>query len=80
MFFSSRLLAAAIFSNFIATTDLALAGQDRLPPENQCLAQAYVIDSSQEGLNVRQQPNSSGKILGRLLEGTEVNILGMQGQ
>jgi Bacterial SH3 domain len=77
----SHLLAAVVFSSSIVTTDLALAGQaERLPPEHQCLAKAYVLDPSQKGLNVRQKPNLSGKILARLPKSTEINVLGMQGQ
>lgn len=78
---SPHFLAAVVFSSSIVTTELALAGQaERLSPEHQCLAKAYVLDSSQKGLNVRQKPNLSGKILERLDKNTEVNVLGMQGQ
>jgi SH3-like domain-containing protein len=81
MFFSKRLLAASICGSSISIANLAVAGQvDRLPPANQCLTKAYTIDSSRKGLNVRQQPNLFGKILGRLPKSTEVNVLGMQGE
>jgi uncharacterized protein YgiM (DUF1202 family) len=80
MILSHNLLSFSIFSLVILTNNLAVAGQaDRLPTENQCLTRAYVIDSSRQGLNVRRQPNSSGKILGRLPHGTDVNILGAKG-
>jgi uncharacterized protein YgiM (DUF1202 family) len=75
-----NIITAAIFSTTILTTCLALAGQaDRLPPENQCLTKAYSIDPSERGLNIRRQPSAAGKILGQLPKGTEVNVLGMQG-
>jgi len=89
MIFSQRLLAASIFGGSILTMNFAFAGQvdafteklsQQLPPENQCLTKAYVVDASEKGLNIRQKPNLSGKILGRLPKNTQVNVLGMQGE
>jgi SH3-like domain-containing protein len=91
MIFPRHSIAAAIVGSSILTMNLALAGQgqvdampkqlyQQLPPENQCLAKAYVIDASGKGLNIRQKPNLSGKILGRLPKSTAVNILGAQGE
>jgi SH3-like domain-containing protein len=80
MFYLQRLTAIAIFSSsimFSNITSVALA--DLLPSENQCSTKAYVIDPSENGLNVRFQPSSSGKVLGRLPKSTVVNVLGMQG-
>jgi uncharacterized protein YgiM (DUF1202 family) len=80
MIFNRRLLATSVLSILIAANDICLAGQaDRLPSAHQCLAKAYTIDSTRNGLNVRQKPNLAGKILGRLPKSTEVNVLGMQG-
>lgn len=54
--------------------------QQQLQPEYQCLTQAYVVDPSSRGLNIRRKPNLSEKIIGRLSKNTEVNVLGMQGE
>jgi uncharacterized protein YgiM (DUF1202 family) len=86
---SPRLLAASILiislvGNSAAWADRSIDPEsslaNTLPPENQCSSKAYAIDSTKNGLNIRQQPNLSGKILGRLPQSTEVNILGMQGK
>jgi uncharacterized protein YgiM (DUF1202 family) len=80
MFFLHRLIAVTILGLSTIADNHAYAGlANQLLPENQCLTKAYVIDSSDNGLNVRRQPSSSGKILGRLPKNTEVNVLGTQG-
>jgi SH3-like domain-containing protein len=89
MILSQRLLATSISILALLVNNAALAERSNvpesslvntLPPENQCLTKAYAIDSTRNGLNVRQQPNLSGKIFGRLPKSTEVNVLGMQGK
>lgn len=89
MIFFQRLIVAALFGCSTLTTNLACAGQvdaltknisQQLLPGNQCLAKAYVIDDGGKGLNIRQKPSLSGKILGRIPKYTEVNVLGMQGE
>jgi uncharacterized protein YgiM (DUF1202 family) len=80
MTFLSHLLSLVILSSSAIPIDIVLVvSADQLPPENQCLTKAYVIDTSETGLNIRRQPSSTSKILGRLPQNTTVNVLGMKG-
>jgi Bacterial SH3 domain len=88
MICTQLLLVASCLSSLITLNEIAIVGQianaacplaNQLPPENQCFTKAYTIDSTRNGLNIRQQPNLLGKILGQLPESIEVNVLGMQG-
>jgi SH3-like domain-containing protein len=79
MIFPQQLITTSILSLLIIINEIGLAGQvGRLPPEKQCLAKAYTIDSTKNGVNIRYRPNLSGKILGQLPKSVEVNVLGMQ--
>jgi uncharacterized protein YgiM (DUF1202 family) len=89
MILSQRLLATAISILALVVNNAALAERsidpesslaNTLPPENQCSTKAYAIGSTRNGLNIRQQPNLSAKILGQLPKSTTVNVLGMQGK
>jgi SH3-like domain-containing protein len=74
-----QLITTSMLSLLIVINEIGLAGQvDRLPPKQQCLAKAYTIDSTKNGVNVRYKPNLSGRILGQLPKNVEVNVLGMQ--
>jgi Bacterial SH3 domain len=89
MILSQLLLATSIsilslLGNNVATAQSSINPEsslaNTLPPEHQCSTKAYAIDSTKNGLNVRQQPNLLGKILGQLPKSIEVNVLGMQGK
>lgn len=80
MTFVRHFFSAAILSSFVTLSGSTLVrSADRLRSENQCLTKAYVIDTSETGLNVRRQPNSTSKILERLPQNIIVNVLGMKG-
>jgi uncharacterized protein YgiM (DUF1202 family) len=75
-----KILLITTIVSAIGYSNIALSSQtDKLAPENQCSTKAYVADFSEKGLNIRRQPNSSGKVLGRLPKNTKVNLLGVQG-
>ena len=78
------LLSALISMNLSITNEIQVMPVDPniqgLSPKNQCLTKAFVIDASGRGLNIRQKPNSLGKIMGRLAKSTEVNVLGTKGE
>jgi uncharacterized protein YgiM (DUF1202 family) len=69
---------AILSSSLMLTGSTVLSSSDQLPSENQCLTKAYVIDTNDAGLNVRRQPSSASKVLGRLPQNTTVNVLGMK--
>ncbi|MEL7408852.1 MAG: SH3 domain-containing protein, partial [Cyanobacteria bacterium J06558_2] len=56
------------------SSSLALAGCQPKAVAQVCQTKAYVIDTDPQGLNVRQQPNSKGQIIGTLPLYTEVNV------
>ena len=64
---------------YFISSSLAIAGCQPKATAQVCQTKAYVIDTDPQGLNVRQQPNSQGQIIGTLPLYTEVDVFEHQG-
>jgi SH3-like domain-containing protein len=61
------------------TTSTVPANAEAYTPQSVCQSRAYVVDPDPQGLNVRQDPSTSGVIVGKLPLNSDVQVLAHQG-